>query len=100
VARRRDRGDAPTRAELVALDDVAADKRYRWLAMYLMASELGSIAANLSAGIRAERDRLDRTPSHVTVRLAALEKYLDERGLLRKASAFADRFCNNERKRM
>lgn len=93
MARRVDRDDRPTPAEQAARDADSAERRYRRMAMFLAASEPGSIAADLSDAIRRERDRLDAAGSPIAQRLAALERWLAARGLLRGASAHADRLA-------
>jgi hypothetical protein len=39
VVRRLDRGDEPSRAELVALDEATMSKRFDWLGMFGVAAD-------------------------------------------------------------
>jgi hypothetical protein len=91
VARPRNAIGNPSAAQIVALDDNMIAKRYRTLSMYLMASEPDTIAASISSAILTERRRLDATSAPIPDKLAALERWLDERDLLDGATAFVDR---------
>lgn len=64
------------------------ERRYRNLAWYGAACDP---AWPVHVELLHERDRLDRSGVPVARRLAQLEQYLDDRGLLDDAASFADR---------
>ena len=95
VARSRNRIGNPSAVQIVALDEAATRRRYRWLADYLMASMPDTPAAEIHRAMGAERDRLDATNSSIAHKLTELEGFLAGRGLLVAAGAFADRHCGS-----
>lgn len=68
------------------------ERRYLWLRRFMLAAEPGSAAADVADAIRDRCRRLDARRMSAAERVAELEAYLAELGVLEQATAFVDRF--------